>query len=404
MDNLDDVYYQYFLPTYQPVDFIPLKAHGSRLYDKQGNLLIDFSGAVAASALGQTHTELIKTLNHQAHQLWQVGNIFTNYPQLELAKKLIDNTCFDKLFLCNCGSEAVEAALKLARRAAIKTYGAQKNQIVAFDKSFHGRTLFAVSAGGQPKYWQGFEPLPPAINHAPFNIIDGLDELINDNTAAVIVEPIQAEGGVIPANYAFLYKLRELCDKHNAALIFDEVQTGMGRTGSLFAYMQYGIEPDIIAIAKALANGFPIGAMLTKDAFAHGFEFGSHGATFGGNPLSCAVANAAFDLINDKELLAGVHERHQLFVSILKEINAELDVYCDIRGKGLLIGAELNDKYKGKAYQLVHLAVKHGVSVLNASPNVTRFVPALNIPLEDIRLGLARFRDALKEFSVSTIE
>ncbi|MBY0379865.1 MAG: aminotransferase class III-fold pyridoxal phosphate-dependent enzyme, partial [Burkholderiales bacterium] len=280
---------------------------------------------------------------------------------------------------------------------AIKKHGNHKHEIVAFDNAFHGRTLFTISTGGQPKYSDGFEPLPPAIKHAPFNQLEGLDALINKNTAAVIVEPIQAEGGVIPASLRFLTKLRELCDKYNVALIFDEVQTGMGRTGSLFAYMQYGIEPDIITVAKALANGFPIGVTLTKESFAHGFQFASHGATFGGNPLSCAVANTTFDIINDKKLLDGVKERHKIFVELLTNINNNLHVYCDIRGKGLLIGAELNQQYKGHAYKLVHLAIKHGVSVLNASPNVTRFLPALNIPIEDIKVGIERLASALIE-------
>lgn len=398
MNNIADTYYKYFLPIYEPVNFVPVTGNGSHLYDESNVNIIDFAGGVAATALGQTHDALIEALNAQAKKLWHVGNIFTNTPQLELAKKLIDNTCFDKLFICNCGAEAVEAALKMARRYAIKTYGSHKNEIVAFEKAFHGRTLFSVSAGGQPKYWDGFEPLPPAIKHAPFNQIDGLENFINENTAAVIVEPIQAEGGVIVAKPEFLLKLRELSDKHNVALVFDEVQTGMGRTGTLFAYMQCGIEPDIITVAKALANGFPIGVMLTKERFAKGFEFGSHGATFGGNPLSCAVANKAFDLINDNKLLNGVKERHNIFVEELSKINKEVDIYCDIRGRGLIIGAELHDKYKGNAYKLVHLSIKHGVSVLNASPNVTRFLPALNIPVEDIKLGLERFRNSLVEF------
>lgn len=398
MSNNNELYYKYFLPVYEPVDFTPVTGHGSQLYDNSGKSIIDFAGGVAATALGQTNQVLINALTEQAQQLWHVGNIFTNTPQLELAKKLIDNTCFDKLFISNCGSEAVEAALKLARRVAIKTHGAHKNKIIAFHKAFHGRTLFSVTAGGQPKYWEGFEPLPPAIEHATFNQIEGLEKFINENTAAVIVEPIQAEGGVIPAKAEFLYKLRELCDKYQAALIFDEVQTGMGRTGTLFAYMQYGIEPDMITVAKALANGFPIGVTLTKEKFAAGFEFASHGATFGGNPLSCAVASKAFDLINDITMLNGVKERNEVFVAELNKINNELNIYCDIRGKGLLIGAELREQYKGNAYKLVHLAIKHGVSVLNASPNVTRFVPALNIPIVDIKLGLQCFRNALVEF------
>lgn len=393
-----DLYHKYFLPIYEPVDFIPVNGHGSHLYDANKNNLIDFAGGVAATALGQTNEILIKELTEQANKLWHVGNIFTNLPQLELAEKLIENTCFNKLFFSNGGTEAVEAALKLARRYATKKYGEHKHEIVAFERSYHGRTLFAVSTGGQAKYWDGFAPLPPGIKHAPFNQIDGLDGLINTNTAAVILEPIQAEGGVIPANIEFIKKIRDLCDKYNVALIFDEVQTGMGRTGTLFAYMQYGIEPDMIAVAKALANGFPIGVTLAKDPYTSGFTFASHGATFGGNPLSCAVANKMFDIVNNKDFLAGVNERHNFFVNKLTEINTQVNLYSEIRGNGLLIGAELQDKYKGHAYDLVNIAIKHGVSVLNASPNVTRFLPALNIPFEDITTGMERFHNALLEF------
>ncbi len=398
-----DQYHKYFLPIYEPVDFIPVEGHGSHLYDEHKNNIIDFAGGVAATALGQTNKILIDALTTQANKLWHVGNIFTNIPQLELAQKLIENTCFDKLCFSNSGTEAVESALKLARRYAIKTFGEHKHEIVAFEKAYHGRTLFAVSTGGQAKYWDGFAPLPAGIKHAPFNQIDGLDGLINKNTAAVILEPIQAECGVILAKIEFIKKIRELCDKYNVALIFDEVQTGIGRTGTLFAYMQYGIEPDIIAVAKALANGFPIGVTLAKDPYTSGFTFGSHGATFGGNPLSCAVANKMFDIVNNNDFLNGVNKRHSFFVAKLQEINKKLNVYCDIRGKGLLIGAELHDKYKGNAYNLVNIAIKHGVSVLNASPNVTRFLPALNIPLDDISQGMARFSNALDEFISANI-
>lgn len=391
-------YKNYFIASYDPVDFLPYKAHGSVLYDINGNSIIDFIGGVAATALGQTNQELIESLYHQAKTLWHVGNIFTNHEQLKLAKTLTEITCFDKVFMANSGSEVVEAALKLARRYAHKNYGESKSEIIAFNRSFHGRTLFTVATGGQAKYWEGFDPLPQGIKHAPYNQIDGLEDLFNDNVAAVILEPIEAEGGVISANLEFLQKLRYLCDKYNAVLIFDEVQTGMGRTGHLFAYQMYGVEPDMITIAKAIANGFPMGILLAKNPFTSGFDIGSHGATFGGNPLACAVANKVIEIINDKSFLQQVQLKHKLFVSELHLLNLNLQVYKEIRGHGLLIGAELEDKYKGNAYKLVKIAIKHGVSVLNASPDVTRFLPALNIPDDLIIEGIKRLGNALVEF------
>ncbi len=391
-------YKKYFLGIYAPVDFIPVRGHLSRLYDKNGFEVIDFAGGVAVNGLGLTNEVLIDALNEQANKLWHVGNLMTNYPQLDLAKKLVESTDFDKVFLCNCGTEAVEAALKLARRHAIKTYGNQKHHIVSCYRSYHGRTLFSVSAGGQSKYWDGFEPLPGGITHVQFNSLDELEALVNHDTAAVILEPIQAEGGVIPATRAFLAKARELCDKFNCALIFDEVQTGLGRTGSLFAYQEYGIVPDIITLAKSLGGGFPIGAMLCKQLFANGFDFASHGATFGGNPLACAVANKAFDLINTNEIFSGVKDRAEVFMAKLTQINNKLNIYKEIRGKGLLIGAELNDQYKGKASQLIGIGFKHGVAVLNAGADVSRFLPALIIPFEDIEEGMKRLAAALEDF------
>ncbi len=392
------LYKQYFLPIYDPVDFIPIKAHGSILYDINNHEVVDFAGGVAACALGQTSKILNEALYKQMQNLWHVGNIFTNIPQIKLAKKLIDNTCFDKIFFCNSGSEAVEAALKIARRYAVKRYHADKHQIVAFNHAFHGRTLLAVSAGGQEKYWEGFSPLPGGITHGIFNDIDGLELLINDNTAAVIVEPIQAEGGVIVANHEFLLAIRKLCDRHNAAMIFDEVQTGLGRTGSLFAYIDYNIIPDMITIAKALGNGMPIGALLVSKPFDSGFEFGSHGATFGGNPLSCAAANCVFDIINNQEFLNNVQYLHELFIKQLTLMNDELQIYCDIRGKGLLLGMELRPEYHGLANKLIHIAIKHGVSILSASINVTRLLPALNIDENIILEGIKRLRSAIIEF------
>ncbi|MFN8770568.1 MAG: acetylornithine/succinyldiaminopimelate transaminase [Neisseriaceae bacterium] len=391
-------YNEYLLNVYDPVDFMPISGIGSRLYDENGKEVIDFAGGVAVNSLGQSHPRLVETLTKQANTLWHVSNVMMNKPAFELAKKLTESTCFDKVFFVNSGTEAVESGLKLARRYAASTYGNNKNKIISFINSFHGRTLFAVSVGGQGKYCEGFSPLPLGIEHGVFNDVNALHQLIDENTAAVVVEPIQAEGGIINATFEFLKRLRELCDKFNCILMFDEVQTGMGRTGKLFAYMNYGIEPDIMSVAKGLGGGFPIGALLVKDKFTTGFEIGSHGSTFGGNPLATAVAGKAFDIINTPEVLNGVIEKREIFIQKINELNKRLDIYKSIRGDGLLIGLELNDKYQGLAREIVKLGFKNGVAILNASPNVTRFAPSLIISKEDIIEGLNRFEKSLIEF------
>ncbi|HLX54081.1 MAG TPA: acetylornithine/succinyldiaminopimelate transaminase [Aquella sp.] len=398
MNKIHQEYNKYFLNTYGPFDFVPVSGAGSRLYDEDCKEVIDFAGGIAVNGLGHSHPKLIKALTNQASCLWHVSNIMINKPALELARKLVSNTCFDKVFFTNSGTEAVEAGLKLARRYAAVTYGKHKNKIVSFLNGFHGRTLFAVSVGGQSQYQEGFAPLPGGICHGVFNDITKLDELIDDNTAIVIVEPIQGEGGIISATPEFLIKLRELCDKFSCILMFDEVQTGMGRTGKLFAYMNYGVEPDILSSAKALGSGFPIGALLVKNKFSTGFEIGSHGSTFGGNPLATSVANAAFDMINTPEILDGVIKRRQIFIKKLTKLNQEVNVYKEIRGEGLLLGLELHDKYNGLARELIKIGLKHGVLILNASPNVTRLAPSLIIPIEDIDEGIDRFTNTLLEF------
>ena len=277
-------------------------------------------------------------------------------------------------------------------------FGAHKHKVVSFNNSFHGRTLFGVSAGGQSKYSADFAPLPAGIIHGEFNDLASAEELIDGNTVVVIVEVIQAEGGVIKASTEFLLKLRELCDKHHAILMFDEVQTGIGRTGKLFAYQHYPIQPDLISIAKALGGGFPIGAILVKEQFSSGFAIGSHGTTFGGNPLACAVALSVLNIINTAEVLMGVTQREQLFREQLNLLNQEFNLFEEIRGQGLLIGAVLKPQYHGRAREIMNLGFTYGIALLNASPNVIRFTPSLIIPEEDIRLGMTRFACALREF------
>lgn len=393
--NYREEFANYLLDIYGQVDFVPVDGHGARLYDANNQMVIDFAAGIAVNALGHTHPALINALTEQAHKLWHCSNIMVNQPAVELAKALIEKSCCDKAFFCNSGTEANEAALKLARRFALINYGAHKHKIVSFKNSFHGRTLFSVTVGGQSKYSEDFAPLPAGIEHGIFNDLVSAASLIDENTAAVIVEPIQAEGGVIPASGEFLQHLRALCDKYNAVLIFDEVQTGIGRTGKLFAYEHYNVEPDVISLAKALGCGFPIGAILVKDKFASGFAIGSHGTTFGGNPLACSVALAAFNIISQPEFLTDVASKAAQFKQHIQLINDEFAIYDEIRGNGLLIGAQLKPTYHGKAKDIMSAAFKHGVATLIASPNVTRFTPPLIINDEDVELGFASFKAGL---------
>lgn len=387
----------WMVPVYAPADFILVRGEGSQVWDQQGKSYIDFAGGIAVNALGHAHPAVKAALVEQAGKLWHLGNGYTNEPVLRLAKKLIDATFADKVFFCNSGAEANEAALKLARKHAHDQHGAGKDQIVAFNNAFHGRTLFTVSAGGQPKYSQDFAPLPGGITHTPYNDLAAAAELINDRTCAVIVEPIQGEGGVLPAEASFLQGLRELCDRHNALLIFDEVQTGVGRTGHLYAYMQYGVVPDVLTTAKALGGGFPIGAMLTTDALAKTLGVGTHGTTYGGNPLACSVAEAALDVINTPEVLSGIEQRHALYVQALQHIGDKYGIFTAIRGMGLLIGAELTPHYHGRARDFLTAAAARGLMILNAGPNVIRFAPSLVVELQDIEAGMALFELAVQD-------
>ncbi|EOC1595736.1 aspartate aminotransferase family protein [Cronobacter sakazakii] len=389
---------EWMIPVYAPAAFIPVRAEGSTLWDQEGKEYIDFAGGIAVNALGHAHPKLREALETQAAKIWHTGNGYTNEPVLRLAKRLIDATFADRVFFCNSGAEANEAALKLARKYAHDHYGAQKSGIVAFKNAFHGRTLFTVSAGGQPAYSQDFAPLPPQISHAVFNDLDSAAALINDDTCAVIVEPVQGDGGVVPATKAFLQGLRELCDRHNALLIFDEVQTGVGRTGHLYAYMHYGVTPDVLSTAKALGGGFPIGAMLTTERCAAVMGVGTHGTTYGGNPLAGAVAGQVLDLVNTPEMLNDVKARHDAFVEQLNAMNQRLGLFKEIRGLGLLIGCVLKDEYAGKAKAISLAAAKEGAMVLIAGANVLRFAPALNISHQEIETGLARMARACENW------
>lgn len=383
------------VPNYAPSKIIPVKGEGSRVWDQQGSEYIDFAGGIAVNCLGHCHPALVGALKEQADKLWHLSNVMTNEPALQLAQTLVDATFAEKVYFANSGAEANEAALKLARRFAKDNFGEHKNQIIAFKQGFHGRTFFTVTVGGQPAYSDGFGPKPEAIVHGEFNNLDSLKALINDNTCAVMVEPVQGEGGVLPATADFIKGVRELCDAHKALLIFDEVQTGVGRTGKLYAYMGYGVTPDILTTAKALGGGFPIGAMLTTTAIAKHLVVGTHGSTYGGNPLACAVALAAVNTVNTPAVLNGVMAKAKLLQDGLQKINEKYHVFSEVRGAGLLIGAVLNSDYAGKARDVMLAAADEGLMCLVAGTSVVRFTPSLVVPDADIAEGLARFERAV---------
>lgn len=384
------------VPNYAPMPILPERGQGSRMWDREGKEYIDFAGGIAVNALGHCHPKVVAALTEQAAKLWHVSNIYTHESVLRLAQKLCQATFADRVFFANSGAEANEAALKLARKYAYDHFGPEKNEIIAFHGSFHGRTLFTVSVGGQEKYQQGFAPLPAGIKHVAYNDLAALEAAISDRTCAIMIEPIMAEGGIINADPAFVQGIRALCDRHKALMIIDEVQTGMGRTGHLYAYMGLGVMPDILTSAKALGCGFPMGAMLTKAEIAKSLNVGSHGTTCGGSPLAAAVGNAVFDLINDSALLADVHRKRQLFEQGLQRIIEKTDLFeSTLRGQGLLVGCALKPAWHGKARDVIQAALQQGVMILMAGVHVIRLAPALNIPDADIHEGLERLEHAI---------
>ena len=397
MNVTREMFNDVMVPNYNPASMIPVRGQGSKVWDQNDNEYIDFAGGIAVNVLGHCHPELVKTLQEQGDKLWHLSNVFTNEPSIRLAKKLTDATFAERVYFANSGAEANEAALKLARRFALDNYGEQKDQIISFKQGFHGRTFFTVTVGGQASYSDGFGPKPGAVVHCDYNDLSAFAALISDQTCAVMMEPLQGEGGIICPDVDFVKGVRELCNKHNALLILDEVQSGVGRTGHLYAYMGLDVTPDILTTAKSLGGGFPIGAMLTTDAIARHLKPGTHGSTYGGNPLACAVAEKALDIVNTPEVMNGVLQKEALFRKHLERINAKYNVFSEVRGKGMLLGCALNEKYKGRARDFMMAATANHLMCLVAGANVIRFAPSLVIPDEDIETGLARFEAAVAQ-------
>ena len=385
------------VPTYAPSQVVPVRGSGLDVWDQDGRRYLDFTAGVAVTSLGHTNPILADALCAQARTLWHVCNLYTNEPVLRLALALTQATFADRAFFCNSGAEANEAAFKLARKYASDRFGPKKSRIISCLQSFHGRTLFTVSVGGQPKYTEGYEPLPEDIDHIPFNNIDAARAAITDDVCAVVVEPVQGEGGVIPATTEYLQALRQICDEKKALLIFDEVQSGMGRTGSLFAYMDYGVTPDILTAAKALGNGYPIGAMLTTNEIAQTFSVGSHGTTYGGNPLAATVALKVLEIINTPDFLARVNHASEQLQKTLRGIVADYPhVFAEVRGKGLLLGLVMADGYKGRSKDVVSAAEAQGLMLLVAGMDVVRIVPALIVSDKQIDEAGKMLRQAVE--------
>ena len=389
-NELRGIYDNVMLPNYSPANFIPKEARGSRIWDQDNKEYIDFGGGIAVNSLGHSHPDLIKALSEQSKKFWHLSNYLSNEPAINLAKKLTDLTFAENVFLSNSGTEANEAAIKIARKFH-SSKNNQRNEIVSFQNSFHGRSLLNISLGSSEMHRSGFEPLMPGIKHGEFNNVSNLGSLITKKTAAVIVEPVQGEAGVYAASKEFLKELREECTKQGALLIIDEVQSGVGRMGSLYGYMQYDIKPDIVTSAKGLGGGIPIGATLTTKVIGECMQPGTHGSTFGGNPMSCAVANEVVSIVSEKDFLNDVLEKEQLFLDLLSEFKTK-GIFSEVRSAGLWIGCDLIDK---TANEVLDQAYDAGLIMVSAGSSCLRLAPALNITNEEIEQGINLLKEVL---------
>lgn len=401
-ERLIDLARHSVLPIYRQRELIIDRGKGSRLWDLEGREYVDMAAGIAVNALGHADPEILAVLHEQAGKLWHTSNVFFSAPPIRLGEELVAASGFaERVFLCNSGTEANEAAIKLVRKfAADRDRGPDQRVILSFTGSFHGRTLAAVTATAQPKYHEGYEPLPAGFRYSLFNDVAAFDQVFDNAVAGVLVEPIQGEGGVVPATPEFLQALRERCDRTGALLVFDEIQSGMGRTGKLWAHQWSEVTPDVMTLAKALGCGFPIGAMLVGPRAAQTMQFGAHGTTFGGNPLAAAVARVALRRLSSLETASNVEQRSRQLVDGLNEINAELEAFTQVRGRGLMLGAVLSPRLAGRGGEILDAAAREGLLLLLAGTDVLRFVPALNIADADISDALIRLRSALVSLSV----
>ncbi len=384
----------YVMNTYNRFPLVLRKGRGMHVWSSDGKEYLDFVGGIAVNILGHCHPKVVVALQKQAQRLLHVSNLYHNEPQIKLARLLVEHSFADKVFFCNSGAEANEAAIKLARKYAKENMPGNRFEIITALNSFHGRTLATLTATGQKKFQKGFEPLVPGFRHVEFNDIDALRKAITEETCAVMLEPIQGEGGIKLPSPFYLEQAREVCAEHGMLLILDEVQTGMGRTGKLFAYENFGIEPDIMTLAKGLGGGFPIGAMLATNRVTTAFQPGDHASTFGGNPIVSAAAIANIETIIGKDLLVLATKNGATLKQKLQAVQKDFpQLFTEVRGIGLVLGMEMSRK----ATSMVTQCVKQGLLIGSAHENVLRFTPPLIITEADIDQAIEKLRKAVAE-------
>lgn len=370
---------------------------GAYVWDNNGKKYLDLLGGIAVNVLGHNYKPLIDAISEQAGKLIHVSNLYYTQPQADAATKLVALSGLGKAFFCNSGAEANEGAIKIARKYA-HSIASDKSQIITAWDSFHGRTIATLTATGQPKYHEGFGPLPDGFSYVHYNTYEELEKMVTDKTAAVMLEPIQGEGGVHTPEDDYLKKVRAICDKHNALLIFDEIQTGIGRSGAFFAYDKYGVKPDVVTLAKGLAGGVPIGAFVVTNKVAKAFQAGDHGTTFGGNPLACAAVNVVLDTIPQKEFLANVTRVGKYFKAQLEELQKKYPNYItDIRGEGLILGAELKEATHG--HDIVNDMMVKGFIINCTAGRVLRFLPPLIITEKEVDDAIVCLTEVLKKYA-----
>ncbi|MGI9372250.1 MAG: aspartate aminotransferase family protein [Hyphomicrobiales bacterium] len=389
------------LATYSPTKFSLARGEGARVWDDNDREYLDFGSGIAVTSLGHCHPHLVQAMQEQSTKIWHTSNIFRMPGQENLAQRLCDNSFADRVFFCNSGAEAMEASIKVARKYHAAKGHPERFRIITFEGAFHGRTLATIAAGGQAKYLEGFGPKVDGFDQVPFNDVDAVREAITDETAAILIEPIQGEGGVRPAPKPFLQALRKLCDENGLLLIFDEVQTGMGRTGHLFAYQLVNVTPDIMGLAKGIGGGFPLGACLATEEAGSGMAVGTHGTTYGGNPMAVAIGNAVMDVMMEEGFLEHVRAMAGYLNQKLSGlVDSHPKVFERVQGEGLLLGL----KCVAPAGDVMGKAIAHGLLPLTAGDNVLRLAPPLVISKEEIDEAVERLDTAASDVAATSGE
>ncbi len=394
---------QYLMQNYAQLPLVLVRGQGARVWDAEGRSYLDCVGGIAVNSVGHCHPRVVAAIREQAEQLIHCSNLYWSPQSVTLAKRLVQLSGLDRAFFCNSGTEANEAAIKLVRKYA-SLHGQEQPEIISFTTSFHGRTLGALTATAQPKFWQGFEPLPGGFVHLPFKDVDALRAAINPQTVAIFIEPVQGEGGVNEATAEFMQALARVREEHGVLLVCDEVQCGLGRTGKMFAFEHYGVQPDVMTLAKALGGGLPIGALLARQEVATVFQPGTHGSTFGGNPVACAAALAVLDVMEQEDLSANAGQIGNHLMLKLRELQAQFPFIKEVRGLGLLVGMELEYTgptalAPGAGKQVVALCQENGLLINCTADSVIRFIPPLTITRDEADEAVGILKTALQQIA-----